>query len=342
MTAGDLAQRLGLEIYGDAAAPINDIGSETNGGEDHLGFLQRVASCEEVERHACGVLVVDSSVETSKTLLVSPHPKLDFARACSHLFPSLPPSAGVHPTAYVSYGAELSPSAAIGPYCVVESGARIGARTRLFAHVCVGEGACVGEDVVLHPFVCLYPRTVVGDRTVIHAGSVIGADGFGYVADEQGRHVKVPQRARVVIGEDVEIGAGVCIDRGMKDDTLVGEGTKIDNLVQLGHHVRIGRHCAIAAQVGLAGGARVGDRVLIGGQVGVSDHVEIAAQTQVGGQAGVVQSIQEAGRYWGTPAMPLSAYLRVVALLRRLPELFRRVERLEKGRLAARRGNSDD
>jgi UDP-3-O-[3-hydroxymyristoyl] glucosamine N-acyltransferase len=214
---------------------------------------------------------------------------------------------------------------------VLEHRARVGARTHLAARVVVGEDAEIGEDCILYPGVTIYPGARIGSRVILHAGVVIGGDGFGYVFAE-GRHHKFPQLGGVVIEDDVEIGSNSTVDRGSLGTTVIGQGTKIDNLVQIAHNVRIGRHCVIVAQTGISGSVSVGDYAVIGGQVGIGDHVKIEEGATIASGGGVLPGkiVRKGSVIWGVPGRPLAVFKRQYAHLSRLPDLARRVSALER------------
>jgi len=238
------------------------------------------------------------------------------------------PLPGVHPTAVVAPGVVIPESATVGPHCVVEAEATVGERSHLQARVFVGRGAAVGADCWLMPGSTVMAECTLGRRVRLHPGAVIGSDGFGYefVA---GRHEKVPQVGTVELGDDVEIGANTTIDRSRFEKTLVGEGTKIDNLVQVGHNVIIGRHCMICAQAGIAGSCILGDYVILGGQVGLAGHLTVGAQAQVAAQSGVMEDVPVKASVFGSPSQARMLEARILALRNRLPELFKRVDALE-------------
>jgi UDP-3-O-[3-hydroxymyristoyl] glucosamine N-acyltransferase len=243
------------------------------------------------------------------------------------LYPEAVQVPGVHPTAVIGRGARIADGVAIGPYVVIGEGAHVGARTRLDAHVAVGEGVSIGEQCRLYPGVTLHAGTTLHDRVRLHSGVRLGSDGFGYVF-RGGRHEKIPHVGRCIVESDVEIGANTTVDRGSIDDTVIGAGTKIDNLVQIGHNVRIGRLCLIMSQVGIAGSVRVEDGVIIAGQVGIAGHHTIGAGATLAARAGAFGDIP-AGETWsGYPARPHREALRAQAALFKLPSLLRRLERL--------------
>ena len=240
-----------------------------------------------------------------------------------------PPPHGVDPRAFVHPTARIGEGASVFPFASVGEGSMVGARCRLHVGAVVGRNCRVGDDVTLHPHAVLYDNTVLGSRVVLHAGAVIGADGFGY-RTQDGRHVKGPQFGWVEVGDDVEIGAGAAVDRGAFQPTRIGAGTKIDNLVQVGHNCQIGRHNLLVSQVGLAGSCSTGDYVVLAGQVGIADHLHIGARSLVGAGSGVVADVPEGVRMLGTPARPEGGQKRVWVSLDRLPALCKDVRRLKR------------
>jgi UDP-3-O-[3-hydroxymyristoyl] glucosamine N-acyltransferase len=252
-----------------------------------------------------------------------------FAKVLPLFFPEPAFAAGIHATAIVPASARVDATAHIGPYCVVGDKVRIGARSVLQGLNSVGDDCLLGDDVNLFPNVTLYPRTEVGNRVRIHSGTVVGSDGFGYVLDD-GIHRKVPQIGNVVICDDVELGANVTVDRGALGPTIVGKGTKIDNLVQIAHNVTVGEHCIIVSQAGVAGSTKLGNYVILGGQVGLAGHLKIGNRVSVAAQSGVMNNIPDGEKWIWTPAQPDRQAKRQMIALQQLPELFRRVKELEK------------
>ncbi|HEY5161898.1 MAG TPA: UDP-3-O-(3-hydroxymyristoyl)glucosamine N-acyltransferase, partial [Terriglobales bacterium] len=228
----------------------------------------------------------------------------------------------IHPTAVIDPSAKTAPSAHIGPYVVIEAGAAVGEHTSISAGVFIGEGVTIGDDCDIRTNVSIYSGTRIGNRVLVHAGAVLGSDGFGYVRDRQtGRYVKFPQMGRLEIGDDVEIGANSTIDRGALDVTVIARGTKLDNLVHVGHNVQIGEDVVIAAQTGVSGSSVIEDGVVVAGQVGIADHVRIEKGAVLGAQSGVPTGkvIRGPGMvFWGTPARPIRQYLKELAVLARL------------------------
>jgi len=258
-----------------------------------------------------------------------PNARIGFARAMSIFFPDQPFAPGIHPTAIVHQSAQVAPSAHIGPYCVVGERVRIGERAVLQGLNHVGSDCEIGDGACIFPNVALYARTQLGRNVRIHAGTVIGADGFGYVFDN-GNHRKVPQVGCVIIQDDVEVGANVTIDRGALGPTIIGKGTKIDNLVQIAHNVIIGEHSLIVAQAGVAGSSRIGSYVTLAGQVGIAGHLKIGNSVTVAAQSGVMHDIPDGQKWFGTPAQADRKMKRQLIAMQQVPELLRRIAELER------------
>ena len=255
-------------------------------------------------------------------------PIVAFLAVRSHLSGVIKPRwSGAHPQAFVSPTARIGADVAIYPFAYVGDEAEIGDGSTLYPGAVVGERCKLGSKVVLHANVVLYDEVSLGDRVEIHSGTVIGSDGFGYRMVE-GRHVKIPQTGRVEIGDDVEIGANCTVDRATFEATRVGEGTKIDNLVMIGHNNQIGRHNLICAQVGLAGSCKTGEYVTMAGQAGIKDKMEIGDRVQIGAQAGVIRDIPADQQVWGTPSLPLREHHRLFLMIARLPEMYRQLRGL--------------
>jgi UDP-3-O-[3-hydroxymyristoyl] glucosamine N-acyltransferase len=264
-------------------------------------------------------------------VLFSERPKLDFARAAAYLHPQPESSGTRHPGALVHPESEIGENVELGPLSIVEAGARIGAGSILKAGAVVGKGCRLGKQCILHPGVILYPGVQIGDRVILHAGVVVGSDGFGYVSDGES-YWKFPQVGAVVVDDDVEIGCNTTIDRGSLGTTHIGQGTKIDNLVQIAHNVEIGRHVVIAAQTGVSGSTVIEDYAIIGGQVGFGDHARVQKGAIIGSKAGVLPGkiVRSGDVYWGVPVRPLREYKRLNALFGRLPEMKAEIDSLKK------------
>jgi UDP-3-O-[3-hydroxymyristoyl] glucosamine N-acyltransferase len=336
-TLRELAEVLDAVLVGDPGVTVTGVATVESAGPEDLAFVTDARYRAAAATSHAGAFVVAGDAEgLPGPVLQVPAPRLALATLLRLFHPAALPAAGIHPTAIVAPGAAVHPTAWVGPFVVIDEGAVVGPGARLFPFVYVGAGAEVGEGSVLHAHAVLYGGARLRRRVVVHAGAVIGADGFGYAFDGTA-HQKIPQVGAVVIEDDVEIGANTTVDRATVGATVVGEGTKVDNLVQIGHNVEVGPHSVLAAQVGIAGSARLGHHTVLAGQVGVADHVSIADGVVVGAQAGVPGDLPEAGTYLGAPALPAPTTRRIVAAQRRLPELLRRVRDLER-RLAQLEG----
>jgi UDP-3-O-[3-hydroxymyristoyl] glucosamine N-acyltransferase len=317
-------------VAGDPERTLVGLRALSTAGPEHLSFFTDAALRSEAEASSAGAILTGPATRgLRQDLLVVDDPGLALIELLRLFHPEPAPPPGVHPTAVLGAGTRLAETASIGPYVVVGEGCEIGEEAVLHPFVCVGAGSRVGRGAVLHPHAVLYPRSQVGERVILHAGAVIGADGFGYVA-RSGRHLKVPQIGSAVLEDDVEVGANSAIDRATLDETRVGAGTKIDNLVQVGHNVRIGRSSILCGQSGIAGSATLGEGVVVAGQSGVSNRITIGDGARVAGKSAVFEDVAPGAQVAGTPAIEASLWRRQVALLRRLPELRRRLAALER------------
>ncbi len=319
---------------GTTAESIRGIAALESAGPGDLTFLGNSKYRSEVAASLGSVVLLPLDYEgeprENQLFLWVENPSAVLSRFCAQLERLLwpKPAPGVHPSASVSAHAEVAASATIGPLCVIEDGAVIGERTHLQAQVFVGRNARIGEDCWLMPGVAVETECVVQNRVRLHPGVVVGADGFGYEF-AAGHHEKVPQVGIVLIENDVEIGANSTIDRARFSRTVIGEGTKVDNLVQIGHNVIVGKHCLLCAQVGISGSTTLGDYVVLGGQVGVAGHIAIGKGVKAGGQAGINSDVAPGSFINGTPAIPYMLERRIAVLQHRLPRLFKRVDELE-------------
>ncbi len=332
MTITQLAKLLNGVAQGDAGREIRGVASLESAGPADLTYAEGPRAVESAARSRAGCILVMSGVSLAgQTTIAVAHPKLAFIRAAELICPPRAAEPGIHPTAVIAPDAVLGEKVSIGPHVVIESGVSVGAGTRLGGGVFLGEGARVGALCSLYPRVIVYPGARLGNRVVLHAGVVVGGDGFGYVFAE-GRHVKFPQLGQVIIEDDVEIGSNSTVDRGSLGTTVVGEGTKIDNLVQVAHNVRVGRHCVIAAQTGISGSVEIGDYVVMGGQVGIGDHARIEARAVLGGGAGILPGkiVREGETVWGRPARRLAEFKRLYAHFASLPALAEKVKDLSR------------
>ena len=329
-TIADIAKLLGGEVLGDASLVLKGFAPADRAQPGDLTFAENESYFARAEQSAASAIIIDGPGASSrKTLIRVPNARVAFAKVLPLFFPEPVFAAGIHPTATVSASACVDPTAHVGPHCILGEKVRIGPRSVLQGLNSVGAECLLGEDVNLFPNVTLYPRTEVGDRVRIHSGTVVGSDGFGYVFDN-GIHRKVPQIGNVIICDDVELGANVTVDRGALGPTVVGKGTKIDNLVQIAHNVTVGEHCIIVSQAGVAGSTKLGNYVVLGGQVGLAGHLKIGNRVSVAAQSGVMNNIPDGEKWIWTPAQPDRTAKRQMIALQQLPELFRRVKDLEK------------
>lgn len=320
----ELAERLGARIIGDGGVKATGVASVAAASEGDVVFAEdeeKLAAA--LESKAAAVIAGDfaAKVQTSKAVLIVANPRLAFARAAFFLRGNVAHSAGIHPSAVMDGSAKVGAGVAVGANAVIGL-AVMGERTSIGAGCVIGDGVELGDDCEIYPNVTIYPGSRLGDRVIVHAGAVLGSDGFGYVRDPRsGHHEKFPQIGKLEIGDDVEIGANTTIDRGALETTRIGRGTKIDNLVHIGHNCQFGEDVIIAAQAGFSGSITIENHVVIGGQVGVGEHARVQEGVLLGGQAGVLPKKILRGKgvaFWGTPAKPLREYLRSLASLARL------------------------
>ena len=322
-----IADSIGARVVGDGSLEVSGISSLKSADEGKLVFAADETALAEALQSRAGAVIAGefaAGVQASKPLLVAAQPRLAFARS-ARLFmkaagePTGDGAAAIHPAAFVHASARIGRGATIGPRAVLEENVTVGEQSRVGAGAVVGPGVEIGRECNLYPNVTIYPGCRIGDRVTVHAGAVLGSDGFGYVRDrESGRYEKFPQVGTLEIEDDVEIGANVTIDRGALETTRIGRGTKIDNLVHLGHNVQIGENVVIAAQTGLSGSVVVENDVVMGGQIGIGEHARIGEGVLLGGQSGVLPKKIVRGKgtaFWGTPAKPLKKYLKELASL---------------------------
>jgi UDP-3-O-[3-hydroxymyristoyl] glucosamine N-acyltransferase len=330
-TAAEIAKHLEGEILGDAQTPLKSFAHADRAQPGDLTFAETDEFFARADQSAAsGIIFSGSSASSSgKVLIRVPNARIAFARALSLFFPETPVPAGIHPSATIAKSARVEPGVYLGPNSVIGERSVVGADAVVHAGAVVGDDCKLGAGVVLFPNVTIYSQTELGQRVRVHAGTVIGADGFGYVLDG-GIHRKVPQTGNVLVGDDVEIGSNVTIDRGALGPTVIGKGTKIDNLVQIGHNVQIGEHCLVVSQVGVAGSSKLGNYVVLAGQVGVSGHLNIGNKVTVAAQSGVMNDIPDGQTWLGAPAQPDKQAKRQMIAIQHLPELLRRVRKIEQ------------
>jgi UDP-3-O-[3-hydroxymyristoyl] glucosamine N-acyltransferase len=325
----EIARMVGGDLVGPGDPLLTGAAGLSEAGAGDLSFVTDSRRAAAVAASGAGALLVGPELTVDKPCVRVNDPYRAFtvvlARLQIDLDRAFPP--GIHETAIVAASADVSQAVAVGPFCVVGDGSVLGPGTRLGSHVSLGCDVSLGADCLVYPQAVIREGCRLGSRVIVHAGVVLGSDGFGYLPDPQGLH-KIPQVGIVVLEDDVELGAGVTVDRATTGQTVIGQGTKVDNQVQIAHNVRIGRHCALSAQVGIAGSATLGDGVVFGGQVGVGDHLTIGSGTTAGGQAGITRSLAPGSRVFGTPAEAAHQSFRATAALRRLPDLLAEIRRL--------------
>jgi UDP-3-O-[3-hydroxymyristoyl] glucosamine N-acyltransferase len=337
-TATQLAERVHGEVHGDGSVILKGFAPADRAGPGDLTFAEKASYLEAAERSGASAILVSGEVQpSSKVVIRVADARIAVARLLPLFHPAVEHAAGIHPTAVVDPSAQVDVTAHIGPYCVVGARATIGKRCALLSAVNIGTDCVVGDDTRLHPNVVIYPGCQVGNRVSIHSGTVIGADGYSYVFDE-GRHRKMLQVGIVIIHDDVEIGANTAIDRGALGPTVIGQGSKIDNLVHVAHNVQIGKHCLIMGQVGFAGSVQMGDYAVIASQSGVADHLTLGKQSIVGAKSGVMRDVPDGALVLGVPAIPDKLAKRQFIAVQQLPELIRRTRELER-QMAALQAN---
>ena len=338
MQLRELADKLRCRLVGNGEIEVHRLAPLHEAGEGDLTFVVSARDLPKLEAsRASAVIAREGGPLCAKPALLTNDPYLAFVQALRLFYTPDRPTPGVHPSSIVQEGVCLAEGVAIGPLSVVEAGVTIGQGSVVSAQVYIGRGSRIGADCRLYPQVMVREGVEIGDRVIIHSGAVIGSDGFGYLRDGQGVRIKIPQVGRVVLEDDVEIGANVAIDRATLGTTRIKRGTKIDNLVQIAHNVVVGTDTVIAALSGVSGSAKIGDRVTLAGQVGIVDHVEIGDDVTVGAQAGVTKSLPPGGVFLGFPAVPHLAFKRGVVAVNRIPQLLHTLKRLE-ARLALLEG----
>ncbi len=330
LSLGEVARALGGTLRGDPARVVAAVRAPADAGPDEIAVVTDRKLLARLAELRAGALVVPPGTDAEgRDVVVVAAPRRALATLLALLHPEPRRAPGVDPTAAVAPDVRLGRDVFVGPHATIERGAAVGDRCQLHAGVVVGEGVSVGDDTVLFPNVVLYPGTRVGARVRVHAASVVGSDGFGYQPGASGLPEKVPQVGGVSIEDDVEIGAGCAIDRATLGTTRIGRGTKIDNLVQVGHNCDVGPGCIVIGQAGLAGSVTLGAGTTVAGQAGIADHVTVAPGTVVGAQAGVPSDLAP-GVYLGTPAVPAAVARRMFPLQARLPEMKRTIQALEE------------
>jgi len=331
-TVKELAEVIGAQVEGDAQIRVAGCASLASATPADLVYVDSAKNLDAAARSRAACAIVGPDLHLAgKTLLRSKNPRLAFAKAIGHLMPDESIAQGIHPTAVIAPTAKLAEGAGIGPYAVIEENVEICAGTQIGAHCFVGRRTRIGAGCRIYPRVTIYAGVSVGANVIVHSGAVIGSDGFGFVPTPSG-YEKFPQRGGVIVGDNVEIGANTTIDRGALDNTRIGRGVKLDNLVQIAHNNDVGENTVIAAQAGLAGSSAIGKNVVIGGQVGISDHCNIGDGAILVSQSGVAAGkvIRPGAMMFGSPVRPMDKAVEIIMQMGRLPELAKRVRRLEQ------------
>ncbi len=324
-TVQSVAEFVSARVVGDGSVEVKRLASIAQAQPGDLVFVESpkhlpVALVSQASAVIAGEFAV--SQVSGKPLLIARQPRLAFASAATLLHPPATYEPAIHPTAIVDPSAKVAATASVDAHAVIEANSVIGERSHISAGCYVGAGVVIGEDCDIYPRVVIYPGTTLGKKVIVHAGAVLGSDGFGFVRDEvYGRYIKFPQIGELLIGDYVEIGANCTIDRGALEKTVIGPGTKLDNLVHIGHNTQVGANIVIAAQTGISGSVEIGDGAVVGGQVGIGDHAKIEGGVILGSGSGVLPHKKVHGKgvvFWGRPARPLSEYLKSLAVLARL------------------------
>ena len=330
ITLGRLAEALKATLDAEPDRIVTGVAPLAGAGPDHLAYVADRHQLEAARASRAGAFLVPAEVKGLPAPTLSCRdPRRALAAVLGLFYPAVPPAAGVDASAHVSPDARIDATASVGALAVVERGASIGARARIGPLAYVGADVQIGEGSILHPHAVVYDGCRLGRDVIVHAGAVIGADGFGFIPSAEG-HLKIPQVGTVVIEDDVEIGANTTIDRATLGETIVRRGTKLDNLIHIGHNTEVGERCLMAAQSGIAGSSRLGKLVMLGGQAGIADHVEIGDGAMLTAQAGVSENVDPGARLFGTWARPVPQARRIWIAEEKLPELLRTVKRLEE------------
>jgi UDP-3-O-[3-hydroxymyristoyl] glucosamine N-acyltransferase len=330
-TLAEIAELVSGEVVGDGSITIRGVSGIKEAGDGDIAFVANPKYLSLIDKTGASAIITSSDVEgAAKPIIRTANPSLAFAKVVCLFSPveDKRPQ-GVHPTAVIGKNVKLGKDVAVQPYCVIEDNTQIGDGTVIYTGVYVGPYTKIGRDCTIYPHVTIRERISIANRVIIHNGTVIGSDGFGY-ADVSGMHHKIPQIGTVVIEDDVEIGANVTIDRARFDKTIIGRGTKIDNLVQIAHNVIIGEHSIIVAQAGISGSTSIGKNVTLAGQAGLVGHIDVGDNAIVAAQAGVTKDVPANTCVSGYPAKPHKSAKRINAYVQKLPNLFQKVLDLEK------------
>jgi len=339
---GQLAQEIGGTFTGDASLILKGVAPLEKAEAGYLTFLTNARYASAAANTQASVILTDKELPgVSKAFLLSSNPYAALAKIISLFHPAPQRAPGVQPGAWVDPQAVVHATASVAPGAVVSAKAMIGPGAVLYPHVFIGENAVVGEGSIIYSNVTVRENCILGKRVILQPGVVVGSDGFGFAKDGA-EYRKIPQVGNVVIEDDVELGANVCVDRAVLGSTVIGKGTKLDNLIQIGHNVVIGANTVIAAQTGISGSTQVGSNVIMGGQVGLAGHLKIGDNVTLATRTGVMEDILEKGVYWGSPSLKMSEEMKNVAAYRQLPELMKRIRTLEKALEKTQNVKKDD
>ena len=328
----DIAKFINGELTGDGEILINGISGVKEAKEGELAFILNAKAIEllRATKASCVVVPKDLGGKFDKSVIKVENPSIAFSRIIEFIMPGrIPHPKGIHSTAVIAKTAKISQGASFGPYTVVEDGASVGADTVVYPFCYIGKNTKIGKNCIVYPNVIIREEVTIGNGVIIHPGTVIGSDGFGYDVQKDGTYIKIPQLGTVTIEDDVELGACVTIDRARFNKTVIGKGSKIDNLVQIAHNVIVGPNCVIAAQSGIGGSSEIGRNVVFGGQVGVKDHINVGDFVIAGAKTGIHKSYPAKTVLFGYPAKPVEKARELIAATALLPKLFERVRALE-------------
>jgi UDP-3-O-[3-hydroxymyristoyl] glucosamine N-acyltransferase len=330
VTLGEIADFVGGKFEGPRETRISGVAPLSDATERHISFLSNPRYVPQLETTKAAAVLVEKDLDSRSARLIRvDNPYYAMARVVSRWFSRRPMPTGLSPMASIARSAKLGADVAVGPFTTIGDNVVIGKNVTIFQSVSIEAESAIGDDTIIYPLVSIYYRSTIGKRCIIHSGAVVGSDGYGF-ATEGGRHHKIPQIGVVRIEDDVEIGAGTTIDRAALGETVIGEGTKIDNLVQIGHNVKVGKHCLLVSQAGIAGSTDLGDYVVMAGQTGATGHIKIGAGAQIAAKSAVFEDVPEKTKVRGIPAIPWRDYSRREVWLGRIAELARRVDELEK------------
>ncbi|MCK9481191.1 MAG: UDP-3-O-(3-hydroxymyristoyl)glucosamine N-acyltransferase [Bacteroidia bacterium] len=334
-TIEDIIQFVGGTVEGNQNLVITGVAGIDEALPSQLSFISNLKYIQKIKNTKAGAVIVNKDLQLVElpaglTLIRVSDPYLAFCMVLDKYFNPIKFQSGIEPHSYVHSGATIADSCYIGAFSYVSQGAQLAEKVQIYPHVFVGSNIKIGKNTIIYPGVTLYPETEIGENCIIHSGTVIGSDGFGHAPMPDGSYAKIPQVGKVVIGNYVEIGANCTIDRATLGETRIEDGTKLDNLIQIAHNVKIGKHTVIASQSGVSGSTTLGNYCMVGGQVGFAGHIQIADKSRFGAQSGVPASIKEEGKDWmGTPIVPLKENLKAMVMSRNLPKLEERIRQLE-------------